>query len=59
MTEKKVKDDQDESPKQKKEYVKPEILSEDLISFGAVCNGGTVGGRKATTVACNKRKLNS
>lgn len=59
MTEKKLEKDKEELPKQKKEYIKPEILSEDLISFGALCNGTSNGGRKATTVACNRRKLNS
>lgn len=46
----------------KKTYVKPTIISEKLNSYGAVCNGTTVGGRKASTSGpafCNSSKLNS
>ena len=44
----------------KKEYVRPEITSEELMTFGAVCNGTNKGGRKATVGApnfCNSSKL--
>jgi hypothetical protein len=47
---------------QKKKYVKPEIVSEDLNVFGASCNGSLSGGRKASTGApnfCNASRLNS
>lgn len=48
--------------KKKRNYVKPQIQSEKLNSYGAVCNGTTVGGRKASTAGpafCNASKLNS
>lgn len=35
-------------PKKKKKYIKPEIKSENLMSFGAVCNGMQTGGRKSS-----------
>lgn len=46
----------------KRTYVKPKIQSEKLNSYGAVCNGTTVGGRKASTISpalCGATKLNS
>lgn len=46
----------------KRPYVKPEIESEDLLTFGALCNGSAAGGRKASTGApnfCNSKKLTS
>jgi len=46
----------------KKKYVKPEIISDDLVAFGALCNGTTSGRRKASTGApdnCRRSKLNS
>lgn len=46
----------------KRDYIKPMIQSEKLNSYGAVCNGTTVGGRKASTTApafCNASKRNS
>jgi hypothetical protein len=43
----------------KKRYVKPQITTEDLVTFGALCNGTSNAGRKATTISCNRRKLNS
>ncbi|MFA6236654.1 MAG: hypothetical protein WC635_04930 [Bacteriovorax sp.] len=49
-------------PAKKKTYTKPKIQSEKLNSYGAVCNGSTTGGRKATTAApalCNASRLNS
>lgn len=48
--------------KKKKTYVKPQIQSEKLNSYGAVCNGTTVGGRKAssaTPALCNASRLSS
>jgi|GEM_PF-2952193 len=41
-------------------YEAPEIVTEDLMTFGALCNGTTKGGRKATTAApnfCNASRL--
>lgn len=46
----------------KKPYEKPEIESEELLTFGALCNGATSGGRKASTGGpnfCNAKKLTS
>ncbi len=46
----------------KRKYTKPVILSEKLNSYGAVCNGTTVGGKKTTISGpsfCNASKLNS
>lgn len=46
----------------KRVYVKPQIKSEKLNSYGAVCNGTTVGGRKASSAGpafCNAARLNS
>ena len=57
MSEEKDKKEQKDLPKKK--YVKPLITTEDLVTFGALCNGTSNGGRKATTVSCNRRKLNS
>lgn len=55
------KDTQDESgTPAKKPYTKPEIHSESLMAFGALCNGTVTGGRKASTGApnfCNATKL--
>jgi len=46
-----------------KEYIKPKIISEDLMAFAASCNGTSNGGRKSSVGApppfCNARKLNS
>ena len=47
---------------QKKKYEKPEIITEGLNTYGAVCNGTTKGGRKSTTAPptpCNANRLNS
>lgn len=52
---------EDSKPK-KRAYEKPEIESEDLLTFGALCNGVASGGRKASTGApnfCNAKKLTS
>lgn len=46
----------------KKQYTKPQIFSEELMTFGAVCNGNPGGGRKAATGApafCNASKIKS
>lgn len=46
----------------KRVYEKPEIETEDLLTFGALCNGAATGGRKASTGApnfCNSKKLTS
>lgn len=46
----------------KKEYTPPTIESEDLNTYGAVCNGTTNGGRKASSAPpnpCNSSRLNS
>lgn len=39
------------STNSKKKYIKPHIISEPLMTFGAVCNGTTVAQRKTTTGA--------
>ena len=44
----------------KKKYKKPGLRTENLMTFGALCNGSTNGGRKASTGApdfCNASKL--
>lgn len=55
------KEIQDESAvPAKKPYTKPEIHSESLMAFGALCNGTVTAGRKASTGApnfCNATKL--
>jgi hypothetical protein len=46
--------------KSKKKYEKPQIKSESLMTFGALCNGSLSGGRKQSTGApnfCNSGKL--
>lgn len=46
----------------KRKYQKPTIKSEALNSYGAICNGTTNGGRKASAMAptfCNANRLNS
>lgn len=50
------------SSKTKKKYVKPSIQSDKLNSYGALCNGTTTGGRKASVTGpafCNSARLNS
>ncbi len=45
-----------------RDYLAPEIKTEKLLGFGAVCNGSTNGGRKDTTGApnfCNASRLMS
>lgn len=52
----------DEKKSKKKQYIKPSIVSEDLMAFAASCNGSVSGGRKATTGApnfCKSSRLNS
>lgn len=52
----------DAKKKPKRKYIKPDIQSEKLNSYGALCNGTTGGGRKASTTApafCNATKRNS
>ena len=48
----------------KKKYKSPTIESENLNTYGALCNGTTTGGRKVTASPvpapfCNASKLNS
>lgn len=41
-------------------YETPEVVTEDLMTFGALCNGSKNGGRKSTTAApnfCNANRL--
>lgn len=48
--------------KKKKTYVKPKIQSDKLNSYGALCNGTTTAGRKASVTGpsfCNAGRLNS
>ena len=52
----------EKQPVEKKIYRKPEITSEQLHTYGAVCNGTTTGQRKAFTSPpdnCNATRLNS
>lgn len=62
-TEKKLPaDNNSDKNSKKKAYIKPQIQSEKLNSYGALCNGTTTGGRKATVTAtafCNSTRLNS
>lgn len=49
-------------PNFKKAYEPPQIETEELMSFGAVCNGTAKGGRKDVVGApsfCNSSRLNS
>jgi len=51
-----------ENQTSKKVYSPPEIITEELMSFGALCNGTASGGRKEAIGApsfCNSNKLNS
>ena len=46
----------------KKAYIKPQVISEKLNSYGAICNGTTTGGRKSSSAGpafCNASRLNS
>lgn len=46
--------------KKKKKYTKPKMQSEQLMTFGALCNGSLAGGRKQTASApdnCSAGKL--
>ena len=46
----------------KKKYIKPAIISEDLMTFGALCNGTQIGGRKDSPGPpnfCNASRINS
>jgi hypothetical protein len=48
--------------KKKKSYIKPKVESETLTIYGAVCDGTTVGSRKASVGGpsfCNSARLNS
>ena len=58
-----IKEEEKKVPSTKKRpYEKPEIESEDLLTFGALCNGSASGGRKASTGGpdfCNAKKLTS
>lgn len=58
-----IKDNnKDDVSVKKKPYEKPEIESEELLTFGALCNGAAGGGRKASTGGpsfCNAKKLTS
>lgn len=50
----------DPQNKKKKKYEKPSKKSENLMTFGALCNGSVSGGRKQSTGApnfCNSGKL--
>jgi hypothetical protein len=44
------------------DYVAPDFISEELMAFGALCNGTRSGGRKTAVGApnfCNANKINS
>jgi hypothetical protein len=46
----------------KKDYEPPTIETEELMTFGAICNGTSKGGRKDVVGApafCNSSRLNS
>jgi len=56
------KDTNQKKAVKKRVYKKPKIQSEKLNSYGAVCNGTTNGGRKASATSpsfCNASRLNS
>ncbi|MBT4761729.1 MAG: hypothetical protein HOO06_08550 [Bdellovibrionaceae bacterium] len=41
-------------------YEKPAVKTEELMTFGALCNGNAIGGRKASTASpdfCSSNKL--
>jgi hypothetical protein len=49
-----------ETATSKKKYQKPSLRTENLMTFGALCNGTTSGQRKQSTGApnfCNSTKL--
>lgn len=57
-----IQKDSEENTGDKKKYVKPTIETEDLNTYGAVCNGTFRGGRKASAGPpnpCNASRLNS
>ena len=57
-----IKDNSNNDKSEKKEYQKPEIVSEELTAFGAVCNGTSKGGRKQSGGPpgfCNASRLTS
>jgi len=57
-----LKEVKEERKASKKPYIKPELISEKLMTFGAVCNGSSTGGRKAATGApnfCRANRLSS
>lgn len=57
---KKTKLEMAQPPKIKKTYKKPNIRSEKMMAFGALCNGMGGGGRKASSGApdfCQASKL--
>ena len=56
---KKLKEDKQVEKKVRKHYIRPEVESEDLMVFAAVCNGTVSGGRKSNAADCNSRKINS
>ena len=56
------KDENKTKNAKKRVYKKPQIQSEKLNSYGAVCNGTTTSGRKASATSpafCNAGRLNS
>ncbi len=60
MSDKQEDKQEKEQVSKKRKYEKPKITTEKLVAFGALCNGTSDGsGRKATTVNCNQRKINS
>lgn len=56
-----MSDQEIKTPKlKKKQYTKPKIRSEKIMTFGAQCNGVASGGRKASAGApdfCNTSRL--
>lgn len=60
-TPKRIKSEQNNlSENKKKKYISPEIITEELLAFGAVCNGTSNGGRKDSTGApqfCNATRI--
>lgn len=62
----KIKKDEEVEKKtsKKKKYTPPTIESEELNTYGALCNGTSTGGRKVTASPvpapfCNPSRLNS
>lgn len=53
-------ENKNKNKKDKKKYQAPKVKSENLMVYGALCNGMTGGGRKGTiSSGCSSSKLRS